>query len=92
MKKAIVISCTAASLLIILSTAGTSHALFLFITVGVIPGTNISLSANIMLGLVVVTGLLLALRLALRSAALKQIATGRLAQKTRLPRRRFSQL
>lgn len=57
-KKVIVIACLVASLLIFLATIDIVHALVMFLMAGVIPGTNIALSATQMLVIMVVlTGL-----------------------------------
>ena len=57
-KKVIIIACLAASLLIFLATIDIVHGLIMFLMAGVIPGTNIALSATQMLVIMaILTGL-----------------------------------
>lgn len=49
MKKALTILFLSLSILIILDSLNAGHALFMFLLAGVIPGTNIAISANTML-------------------------------------------
>lgn len=51
MKKALIITLIALSSIMILDTANAGHALFMFFLAGVIPGTNIIISAERMLQL-----------------------------------------
>lgn len=48
-KKVIIIACIAASAFIILDSMNAAHALFMFFLAGIIPGTNIAVSATQML-------------------------------------------
>jgi hypothetical protein len=57
-RKVIIIACLAASLLIFLDTIDIVHGLVMFLLAGIIPGTNIVLSATQMLVvMIVLTGL-----------------------------------
>lgn len=49
MRKVIIITCLTLSGLIILDSLNAGHALMMFLLAGVIPGTNIALSATITL-------------------------------------------
>ena len=49
MKKAIISTCLALSVLMILDSLDAAHALFMFFLAGVIPGTNIVINAEMML-------------------------------------------
>ena len=51
MKKAIVITCTALSALIILDSMNAGHALVMFLLAGQVPGTNLILSGARMMEL-----------------------------------------
>ncbi len=51
MKKFIIISCTIASLAIILDSIGAWHMIMMFLFVGIIPGTNNALTPEQMLAL-----------------------------------------
>lgn len=51
MKKAIIITCTTLSILIILDSFNTWHALAMFYLAGEIPGTNTSINAGTMLSI-----------------------------------------
>lgn len=51
MRKTVIIICTVLSLGIILESLNAGHALVMFLLAGVIPGTDIALSANRMLEL-----------------------------------------
>lgn len=56
MKKTITILLIAASLYLIMSAYGVGQAIILFITIGVIPGTQMSLSPDSMLAIITLTG------------------------------------
>lgn len=96
MKKAIIITCLTASLLLILNTGDTLNALLLFLTVGVIPGTAISLSPSIMLFLITsVSAYIIASLIfdnVVRTMSFRQFIQTQLLQKRDLPHRRFSDL
>jgi len=61
MKKAIIITCVILSGFLILDSINAGHALMMFLLAGVIPGTNIALSADRMMeGFALLTGFVLA--------------------------------
>jgi len=96
MRKVIIISCISGSLFIIALQCGFFNALALFLLAGIIPGTNIALSANVMFALLILIAASIVLRLIWTSRYKKVIMarfiTLRDAHKKRLPKRRFQQI
>ena len=74
MKKIIIISCTIASLLLILDSIGAGHMIMMFLFVGIIPGTDSALTPTQMLALMSI----------LASLAIVRIAIVPIIRKTRL--------
>ena len=74
MKKIIIISCTIASLLLILDSIGAGHMIMMFLFVGIIPGTDSALTPTQMLALMSI----------LTSLAIVRIAIMPIIRKTRL--------
>jgi hypothetical protein len=101
MRKAIIISCTLGSLLIILGQFGFFDALLLFFLAGIVPGTTYSIPSSIMYSLIVIGFSLVILSFIgiqvldfFHTQANKLLASDKKAstQKKRLPKRRYSQI
>lgn len=96
MKKAIIISCVGASLLIILGVSGILDSLLLFLLVGAVPGTNYTVPWSIMLLIIVGIMWLVIFRFALldsfQAISTKKSTKAHVQRKKRMPKRRYSQI
>jgi len=96
MKKAIIIGCIAASLLIILGESGILDSLLLFLLVGAVPGTSYTVPWSVMLLIIIGIMWLVIFRFTLldsfQSVSSKKIAKAHVQRKKRMPKRRFEQV
>lgn len=96
MKKAIIIACIGASLLIILGVSGILDSLLLFLLVGAVPGTTYTLPWSVMLLIIIGIMWLVIFRFALLDAfqaiTTKKSTKTHAARKKRMPKRRYSQI
>lgn len=96
MKKVLFLICLGVSGLIILEQFGVLNSLFIFLIAGVIPGTSYSLPSSLMLLIMITIMWLVIFRLAavetFYSITTKRTLKRRIAQKKRMPRRRYNQI
>jgi hypothetical protein len=96
MKKAIIISCIAASLLIILGESGILDSLLFFLLVGAVPGTSYTVPWSVMLLIIIGIMWLVIFRFAFldsfQTISSKKTAKAHAQRKKRMPKRRFEQV
>lgn len=93
MKRYILIAAATFAILSLLSKSGVLSALMMFVLVGAIPGTTVSLPAGLMLTLCGAVALLITLRFtaisAIETLSLHRLTRKHIAYRERMPKRRF---